>query len=435
MTQSSRPFTGTTIGDAGPYSAAQWWEIYKYLPGASAPDAGPLVGSGAAPEIGLTVAETSPASAGVRVFEGRAVVDGTFYESDATETLSIAANVSGNPRIDTVILRRDDTLQTVRLAVLTGTPAATPVAPSLTQSATIWEIPLADIAVANGFATITNDNITPRRTFANASDGVYLLDILNNSGGILEAGDVVINDTSATRGATTTTTARDTRVIGVWAARTANGGYGRVLRYGVGYIRTSAAATRGDYLAVSATAKQADVIASGAANTVSQARLIGTALETTTGAGLCLCLINVWWTRRYAYQAIKHDNGANYTTTGGFANIDATNLSITLTVHTGKVLITFTGLASASANFADFDVSVDGTRVGSAGGNGLIRASVLATNFGTNVSFSVLVDGLSVGSHTFRMMFQSGGGSTATLYSGVTVNFDSIPTFSVREVE
>jgi hypothetical protein len=370
----------------------------------------------------------------VRVFAGSAIVDGTFYTSDATETLSIAANASGNPRIDTVVLRKDFSLQTVRLAVLTGTPAATPVASNLTQSAAIWEVPLADIAVANAFVTIANANITPRRTFANAADGVYLNDVLNNTAGILECGDVVINDTTADRAATTTTTARDKRVMGVWLARTASGGYGRVIARGIGFVKTSAAATRGDYLAVSATAKQADVIASGAAATVSKARIIGTALETTTGAGLCLALIDIWWPRDYAYQIIKRDNGATYqTTSGSFTNVDGTNLSITLTVNTGKVLLEFSGAGVNTTNNMFFDVTVDGTRYGAAGADGITATG--ATVNTQPLGFTIMIDGLSVGAHTFNLVWRVTAG-TANLYSGNGVaGADFIVGFSAREVE
>lgn len=433
MTEISRPWTGATIGDAGPYSADQWAHLQRNAMGFNDPDSAPLLGSGAAPEVGLTVAATSPASAGVRVFAGSALVQGTYYETDATVTLAIAANASGNPRIDTIILRKDFTLQTIRLAVLQGTPGATPVAPALTQSdGVMWESPLADIAVANGFSTIVAANITPRRVWQNAADGTYLLDVLNNTAGILECGDIVINDSTADRGAKTTTTARDKNVIGVWMARTAAGGYGRVIAMGIGYVKTSAAATRGDFLAVSATAKQADVIAGGAAATVSKARIIGTALETTTGSGLCLALINIWWAKDYAYQVIKRDNNANYTTTStSFVNVDGTNLSITLTVNTGKVEITFTAMAgNAGAAFTNFDISIDGTRYGSAGASGLIGTSSSTAN----VSFTIIVDGLSVGSHTFNLVWAVGA-STGTLYAGVGSGTDCIVAYSVKEVE
>lgn len=410
--------------------------------GGSSADAGPLIGSGTAPDFGLVVTPTSPASAGVYVTGGSALVNGTFYTSTATETLAIAANVSGNPRIDTIILRKDTSLQTVRLAVKQGSPAASPAAAGLTQGAAMWEIPLADIAVANGFATITAANITPRRNYANVGDGVYLLDVLNNTAGILEGGDVVITDTSANRAAKTTTTKRDPLIMGVWLARTPAGGYGRVIQQGIGYVKTTGAATRGDYLAVSATAKSADVIASGGASTTSQARLIGMALETTTGAGLCLAAINVLASVKPANSVIKRDNNADYTSTSAtFTPIDNTNFSITMDISTGIVMLIFTGGTTCGSTTVygptpAFDFDIDGTRYSSAGADGMTGYIIGDANSTVMrfINMTAIVTGLSAGSHTFRILWKTPG-NTMTLRSGSGVaGVDSIPTFAAVEI-
>lgn len=101
----------------------------------------------------------------VKVRTGRGWVEGHFYESDAEKILPIAANASGNPRVDRAVLRLDKTANAVATAIVQGTPAASPVAPALTQTASIWEVPLAQVAVANGFATITAANVTEDRVF------------------------------------------------------------------------------------------------------------------------------------------------------------------------------------------------------------------------------------------------------------------------------
>lgn len=285
MAQTSRPWQSTAPGDAGPYSSANWHDIYKYLFHALRPNSGAIIDSGTAPNVGLQVQATSPASAAVDVLAGAALVEGAFYENTATVTLSIAANLSGNPRIDTIVLQKDYVAQTVRLALLTGTPAVSPVPPSLTQSdGVLWQIPLADVAVASGFVSIANSNITPRHEWANAADGVYLKDILNNSGQTLQTGDVVIWDSTADRAVTTTTTRDDRRVAGVWIGRTLNGAYGRVLKSGVGYVKVGAAVTRGNRLGTGTTAT-----AAAEYNTVGR---LGVALQSTGGAGLCLALID-----------------------------------------------------------------------------------------------------------------------------------------------
>jgi len=287
MTEISRPWNGVTVGDAGPYSDVNWHELYQYIIGWGAGRAnnGVFLMSGPEPDDGLKV--TAPGTTAVEVGPGAALIQGIAYLNDATESFTIAANASGNPRIDTVILQADYALQTVRLAKLQGTAAASPVAPSLTQSVGVmWEIPIADVAVANGFVTITQANISPRQDWVNAPPAVYLDHVLNNSGGTLNDGDVVIWDASADRAVTTTTTESDSLVAGVWRGQTASAAYGRIQVEGIGYVNASAAVARGALLRTSTTAKQA-VSFTGSGLTLARA------LETTAGSGLVLCVIQV----------------------------------------------------------------------------------------------------------------------------------------------
>lgn len=304
MTQQSLPWQSTTPGDAGPYSSEQWRTAWKYALalGGARGNVGPMLGSGTQPNDGLRVQAQGTPSNQVDVLPGSALVQGAFYLNDATVSLSISGNASGNPRIDTIILRASYAAQTVRLAVLQGTPAGSPVPPTLTQSVGVtWEVPLADITVASGFTSITNSNIQPRHEWANASAGVYLDSVLNNSGGVLNTGDVVIWDTTADRSVTTTTTSDDKRVIGIWQGRTANGGYGRVLTRGIGYVNTNGAVTRGNLLVSSTTAKQAAVTATSG----SSGGVIGQALETTSGAGLVLTHVNAHRSKFFSYARLS----------------------------------------------------------------------------------------------------------------------------------
>ena len=102
----------------------------------------------------------------VKVKTGRACVRGHWYENTAEETVAIAANASGNPRIDRVVLRLDPSANSIVLAVVQGTPAGSPSAPSLTQTDVgTYELTLAKVAVANGASTITAGNVTDERAF------------------------------------------------------------------------------------------------------------------------------------------------------------------------------------------------------------------------------------------------------------------------------
>jgi hypothetical protein len=71
-------------------------------------------------------------------------------------TLAVGANSSGQTRTDRVVLRLDRSDWTVRAVVKAGTPGAG--APALTQSTGdtgTYEIPLADVTVLNGAASVT----------------------------------------------------------------------------------------------------------------------------------------------------------------------------------------------------------------------------------------------------------------------------------------
>lgn len=312
MTEISRPWQGITPGDAGPYSANQWHILQQYMVGygGNRANIGVFRASGSQPNDGLQVVATSPNTTQVNVLPGSALVRGIVYVNNATEALSIAANASGNPRVDTIILEADFTAQTVRLDVLQGTPAASPTPAALTQTDNVlWQIPIADIAVANGFISITDANIQSRAEWIDAANGTYLDNILNNSGAVLQTGDVVVWDNTTTRAVTTTTTEDNKLTAGVWIGYTANGGYGRVQVRGVGLVRTTAAVAIGDLLTSSTTARSAATPTSGIKN-----KFLARALQATSASGLAVCAIDVHTVADfdvllYQYQVATNTNG------------------------------------------------------------------------------------------------------------------------------
>ena len=103
----------------------------------------------------------------VKIKTGRATVRGHWYENTAEITQAIAANSSGNPRIDRVVLRLDPAANSIVVAVVQGTPAGSPSPPALTQTDVgVYEISLAKVAVANGASTINAGDVTDERTYA-----------------------------------------------------------------------------------------------------------------------------------------------------------------------------------------------------------------------------------------------------------------------------
>lgn len=149
MTMTSYPKVGGTTTDA------QYAELFDHV-----------IGTGVRDSAALAVTADS-SGLNVKVAAGFAVVNGVAFNSTAVEPLTIAANTSGNPRIDTIVLRRDPSAGSiVTLVVKQGSPGATPAPVTLTQSTTgVWEEALADVAVANNAATITSANVSDRRRY------------------------------------------------------------------------------------------------------------------------------------------------------------------------------------------------------------------------------------------------------------------------------
>ena len=114
-------------------------------------------------ELEITQALT-PAKT-VLVSMGAIYINGAIREITSALTLEVSENVSGNPRIDVIVARLDSTDRQVEFAVLEGTPASSPTAPSVTQNSTTWELSLAEIELANGYSTITDSLITDTRSF------------------------------------------------------------------------------------------------------------------------------------------------------------------------------------------------------------------------------------------------------------------------------
>lgn len=326
MSERSAFWNSTVQGDAveAPYDANTEfanWVRQTIGVGNTRANSGVMLGTGSESTLleGLQVTANSPAGMSVLLNIGTAIVHGTTYENDAALTTSIAANGSGNPRIDTIVLRKSWASQTVRSAVLQGTPAVTPAAPSLTQSDGVtWEIPIADIAVANAAVSITAANITTRAEYANAADGVYLDRLVNNSPVAFLTGYPVVLDATADRAVKRTTTGNDPRTVGFWQGRTAIGGKGRVLTRGIGYVNAGLAVTRGQYGYMGAPS-QTSV-------TPTDQRMMNSIcvfLETTTAAGPALAFIDAGLGAQYGPIAPASRLAAPAATisVGGWTNV------------------------------------------------------------------------------------------------------------------
>lgn len=188
MAEDSAFWPGTAIGDAAsstiwnaPYTDAEYSDIWsKFM--ASDSNRGFVVGGFG---NNLQVYENTPNAMSVLVATGAIFIKGRLYENTAVNTLTITTNTSGNPRLDRIIIRVNVPAQTIRAFVLTGTPAANPTLPALTQTATTFEISLGYIWVATGTSTIVDEDIHDEREFicasANYNDSANFPNLVRNS--------------------------------------------------------------------------------------------------------------------------------------------------------------------------------------------------------------------------------------------------------------
>lgn len=148
MAEFSAPFDGSPIA-----TQAQWSAIAKRwgLDGVHATD-----------PSSSTLTVTASGATTVAVSAGKAFVNGWYYASDATKSLTVPANASGTARIDLVVLRANPTTKKVTSEYKTGGTSA----PTLQQDDTgIWEIPLAQCTVPANASTVPAANVVDKRWF------------------------------------------------------------------------------------------------------------------------------------------------------------------------------------------------------------------------------------------------------------------------------
>lgn len=161
MTEIAFPF------DAGPGAVVgetQWQQMARHFLTTG-------VLTGVENQLAVTAAGTARE---VTVASGAAWLRGFHYRNTAPLVLPVAAANPTNPRIDTVVIRLDRAADTVTAAVLTGTPAASPAAPALTQTDDLFELPLANVAVPAAAGVVAPAGVTDRRVFTGPFDSAAL---------------------------------------------------------------------------------------------------------------------------------------------------------------------------------------------------------------------------------------------------------------------
>lgn len=113
---------------------------------------------------GFGVTQDTGSNMNVKVDTGRAWLNGTWTFNDAVMALTVGNSDPVLNRIDTVIIEVDASaaVRANDVKIIAGTPASTPIAPTLTDSGTLHQHPLCNIYVGAGVTAITNANITNR---------------------------------------------------------------------------------------------------------------------------------------------------------------------------------------------------------------------------------------------------------------------------------
>lgn len=107
----------------------------------------------------------------VNVAAGAAVVQGILYDQLTAASYAVQA-ADTQPRIDSVVVEvvpagaGEDIEGRSQIRILKGTPAASPVAPTLTQTTSLYQMRIANVNVGANVTVIGSDKVPDYRTYA-----------------------------------------------------------------------------------------------------------------------------------------------------------------------------------------------------------------------------------------------------------------------------
>lgn len=142
--------------------------------------------------LGLEMAPFADSSGmQVKVRVGEMWVQGRYFRVTEQETLAIAAApaTSGHSRKDRVIVKLNESANTITLEIKAGTASASPSAPALVQSSPIWEISLATVTVTNGDTTVAAGAVADERSWSRPVGGAFAECRVVGAGGVDGSGN------------------------------------------------------------------------------------------------------------------------------------------------------------------------------------------------------------------------------------------------------
>ncbi len=130
----------------------------------------------------------------VKVKTGAVWIKGGYAYDTSENTIAMASNSSGTPRIDVIAAEIDWVNNTMGVVSITGTPGVTPVAPTLTKTdGTKWQLKLAEVYIANGYTTVAATDVTDYRTYTQRGQ----INVLGFQPASLNGGDYSTNNSGA----------------------------------------------------------------------------------------------------------------------------------------------------------------------------------------------------------------------------------------------
>lgn len=99
----------------------------------------------------------------INIATGKAIVDGCWFKNDAVYELNLELPDTLLPREDAIIVRKDFENRTISFAVVTGTPASSPVSYTPVRNTSYHEIVLARIKIPANASTLDYSNVTDTR--------------------------------------------------------------------------------------------------------------------------------------------------------------------------------------------------------------------------------------------------------------------------------
>lgn len=139
-----------------------------------------IITEGVFATVGQNLAiSANPGTMTINVGTGRAWLNNTWTLNDSNLVLTVQASEAVLHRIDAVVLESNSDIGTRAnsIKIIKGTPAGSPVAPTMANTATLKQFRLANIAVAPGVTQIVAGNIT---NFIGTASTPYITNAVSN---------------------------------------------------------------------------------------------------------------------------------------------------------------------------------------------------------------------------------------------------------------